>query len=86
MLADNALDNEIEVGGGRYRITGMVHQRKEGDWSASIKRTDLGGWHCLGKDSAPQLQEEKSSLLADVIMVLVSKENTDITATDAGRR
>ena len=84
MLTEDALDNGIEIGGDRYRMTGMVHRRGGGDWSASIKRTDLGGWHCLGKNSAPELQEEKNILLSDVVLVLVSKENADSPVTAAG--
>lgn len=84
MLTEDALDNGIEIGGNRYRMNGIVHQRGEGDWSVSIKRTDLGGWHCLGKESAPKLQEETSALLSDVVLVLVSRENADSPTTASG--
>ena len=84
MLKEDALDNAIEIGGNRFRINGIVHRRGEGDWSASIKRTDMGGWHSLGKDSAPELQEEKRALLSDVVLVLVSKENADSPTPAAG--
>ena len=84
MLTEDALDNGIEIGGDRYRMTGMVHRRGGGDWSASIKRTDLGGWHHLRKDSAPELQEEKKALLSDVVLVHLSRENADSLAVATG--
>ena len=84
MLTEDALDNGVEIEGNRFRINGIVHQRGEGDWSASIKRTDLGGWHHLRKDSAPELQEEKKALLSDVVLVHLSRENADSPAVAAG--
>ena len=84
MLRGDALDNGIKIGRDLFRITGIVHRRGEGDWSVSVKRTGLEGWHCLVKDTTPVVQEERDALLSDVVLILVTRENADKRATNAG--
>ena len=74
-LTEEALDNGLEIGGDRYSIKGLVHHRGEGDWSVSVNRIGLGGWHILGKDSEPQRIPDRVAVLSRVVLIQLSREN-----------
>ena len=73
-LTEEALNNGLEIGGHLFSIKGLVHHRGEGDWSVSVNRIQLGGWHILGKDSEPQRVSDRVSLLSGVVLIQLSKE------------
>ena len=63
----------------RYRFNGLLHDRGDGVWNVSVKRTvgELSGWNLVDRGSVrkPTHQQE---LLSQVVMVqlIVEKEGT----------
>ena len=84
-ITEETLVDGIEIRKARYRIKGLIHCRGEGDWSVSVERIALGGWHVLGKHSAPERQTDKEALLSGVMLIQLVKENTEGLTTESGQ-
>ena len=83
-ISETTLNDGVEIKGARYRIKGLVHHRGEGDWTVSVERVGLGGWHSLGKDSVPLQQTDIGALLSGIVLIQLSRERIDRAPTNTG--
>ena len=83
-IPEEALANGMEIGGVRYRIRGLVHGGDDREWSVSVERTGLGGWHHLTRHSVPQQQMDRAALLSGIVLIQLSKECQDDSTNAAG--
>ena len=84
LISEESLANRIKINDVYYRIKGLVHHRENGQMSVSVKRSGLGGWHELGKDSEPQQNGNRIALLSDVVLIQLVRASQDDPSPSSG--
>ena len=73
----------VMIRGVCYKFTGLIHDRGEGEWDVSVKRTTEkdSRWHRLKKDSMSDCRGEYSGtrdILSEVVLIqLCAKQEND---------
>ena len=81
-ITEEALVDGLKIQKAAYRIRGIINCRGQGEWSVSVQRA--GNWHCLGKDSVPEMQTDREALLSEVVLIQLIRENTEGLTTADG--